>query len=497
MERQQSTAGRNLYWATAALLVLAPIFRASNRPLPLLTLELLSLATLLLLVYQGNFFKSGQRLPVIVFLLLLASTALYLLPLPLAVWERLPGRESYLQLLQLLELDQAYSVKSISLIGQKTEAALWALLPAFAVFVAVLNLPRAEIQKLVYLVIGIAAIQSILGLMQYGGGPDSLLHLGNPYASSSASGTYASRDHLAGFLEMVFPVVLALLAAHVGQGRRAGSRRARWRGRIAFFSSLKGHRFALYAIVAVLLILALIFTRSRTGVGLAMIGLLLALFAFARRLGGSNVYGTMGTVIALIAVLALEIGLAPVLDRFSQDPLQDLRWRFASTMTEGIGAFFPIGSGQGTFPSVYPVYQPVDVAVFVNRAHNDYLEWIFDGGLLGLALIAVGLLLYLRQWPRLWISEKWHTFRFIQAGAGIGLFLMLLHTLVDFNLHIPANALFFAFFAAVFFRENHEERVHQRQRKQQPPPRPVTPVKPVLVAQDPDFSLDELDNLPR
>lgn len=497
MERQQSTTGRNLYWATAALLILAPIFRASNRPLPLLILELLSLATLLLLLFQAHPLKTSHRLPVMAFLLLLATTALYLLPLPVAVWESLPGRESYRQLMQLLALDQAHGAKSISLIGQQTEAALWALLPAFAVFVAVLSQPREAIQKLVYLVIGIAVCQSILGLMQYGGGPDSLLHLGNPYTGSSASGTYANRDHLAGFLEMVFPVVLALLAAHVGQGRRAGSHRARWRGRIAFLSTFKGHRFALYAIVAVLLILALIFTRSRTGVGLAMLGLLLALFAFARRLGGSNVYGTMGTVVALIAVLALEIGLAPVLDRFSQDPLQDLRWQFASTMAEGIGAFFPVGSGQGTFPSVYPVYQPVDIAVFVNRAHNDYLEWIFDGGLLGLALIATGLLLYLRQWPRLWISEKWQTFRFIQAGAGIGLFLMLLHTLVDFNLHIPANALFFAFLAAVFFRENNEEQVRQRQKKQPPPARPVAPVKPVLVAPDPDFSLDELDNLPR
>jgi len=133
---------------------------------------------------------------------------------------------------------------------------------------------------------------------------------------------------------------------------------------------------------------------------------------------------------------------------------------------EGVGAFFPLGSGAGTFPSVYPAWQPLDLDLFINQAHNEYLEWVFDGGVLALALVVFLLVMYLRQWPQLLIKDKWNQFRFIQVGAGIGISLMLIHSFIDFNLHRPANAIFFAFLLAVFFRRNNQElgRKHHKKR---------------------------------
>ena len=102
---------------------------------------------------------------------------------------------------------------------------------------------------------------------------------------------------------------------------------------------------------------------------------------------------------------------------------------------------------------------------FVNNAHNDYLEALFEGGVLSLLLLLAALWILLRQWPRLLQKGHWGTFRFIQAGAGIGVLLMLLHSLVDFNLHIPANAVFFSFLAAVFLKEYQEENQGRRRRR--------------------------------
>jgi O-antigen ligase len=200
--------------------------------------------------------------------------------------------------------------------------------------------------------------------------------------------------------------------------------------------------------------MGLIFTRSRMGVSLAMVGILLCSLAFSRRLGGSNVYGLYGTVTAITLALAIEVGLAPVLDRFTlQDPLSDGRWSIFAGTLQAIGEFFPIGSGLGSFVEVFPRFHPADFinGAVINRAHNDYLEWTMGGGLVVPALLAIMLVLYLRQWPRVWTREIWSTFRFLQTGAGIAMLLMLLHSLVDFNLHIPANGIFFAFLAAVFF----------------------------------------------
>jgi O-antigen ligase len=51
---------------------------------------------------------------------------------------------------------------------------------------------------------------------------------------------------------------------------------------------------------------------------------------------------------------------------------------------------------------VFPAFQPIELGnYFVNRAHNDYLEWGFDAGILGLVLVTLVLVLYFRQWARL------------------------------------------------------------------------------------------------
>lgn len=79
---------------------------------------------------------------------------------------------------------------------------------------------------------------------------------------------------------------------------------------------------------------------------------------------------------------------------------------------------------------------------------------------IGLVVVLLGF--YLRQWPRVWVRGGWHTFRFIQVAAGISLLLLMLHSLVDFNLHIPANAVYFAFLAAVFMHRHREEEAPHR-----------------------------------
>ena len=465
MEQHKSNYQQSIFALLAILLVFAPIFRASNLPLPLLILELLSLVILFLLFLDPRGLRKSPKGQLLLVSAVVLLPAVYLLPLPGDLWADLPGRAVYGAALEDAAIDASGDWRSISLIGSITEYALWALIPGIVVFLAVVNLPREQVEKLVYVLIGIAVFQSILGLLQFGGGANSPLYFGNEYGGGSAAGTYLNRDHLAGFLEMVFPIVLALFAATIGHQFGASRRRSRWRRRLDFFSSVAGHKTFIFAAIGVLIILALIFTKSRMGVAMTMLGLFLVLLAFSRRLGGNNVYGTYGTVVAVIVVLAVEIGLAPVLDRFTKDPAEDLRWSIYSTSMKGVGDFFPVGSGPGTYPSVYPAYQPQEISAFINRAHNDYLEWFFDGGILAAVLVLALLAVFARQWRVVWIKGRWRNFRYIQVGAGIGIILMLIHSILDFNLHKPANAVFFAFLLAVFFRENHEEFMAMQKRE--------------------------------
>lgn len=151
--------------------------------------------------------------------------------------------------------------------------------------------------------------------------------------------------------------------------------------------------------------------------------------------------------------------MVPVLDRFSvEGAVNDARWSIYSATLEGIGTFSPLGSGPGNYPDVFPAFQPPELGRwFINHAHNDYLEWLFEGGLMAAVLITLLAVLYAVRWLKVWHWEDWSRLRFIQAGAGIGTLLLLIHSLVDFNLHIPANIVYFAFLAGVFFADPESE----------------------------------------
>ncbi|MBK5965664.1 hypothetical protein CCR95_16630 [Thiocystis minor] len=449
----------------ALLLLVAPLFRSGQPPLALLFLELLALVTLAVVLWN----RPRGVLTAREFLalgLLLIIPLLYLIPLPVSVGNVLPGRETYLVSLSLLGLDRFPVSLNLSIVPLETQSAFLALLLPVAVFVGTRALDSKRIVTLVLLLIGIVAAEAILGLMQFGGGKESGLYLGMESASfGSAVGTYTNRNHLAGLIEMVLPVTLALFL--YSMGRHDHERIRDWRRRVSFFGSMRGHAAFVYAVLAMLLLVGMIFTRSRAGIALTMLGVLLATLVFSRRIGGDNVYGPAGTVIAFALGFGIVIGLAPVFDRFAEmDPMEDLRWTMFSATIDGIGAFFPLGSGPGTYAAVFPAFQPVDLGQwFVNYAHNDYLQWLFEGGLAAALLIAWLLGLYFFQWVKVWTRDVWSRFRFVQVGAGIGLFLMLLHSLVDYNLHMPANMVYFAFLAGIFFSDSHAEAAIARRRR--------------------------------
>jgi len=440
-----------------AMLVFAPLIKGGNRPLPLLVLELTAIVLLFLLLLRPGF---GQQLsrPLLVALgALIALPLVQLLPLPEFLWNWLPGRALYAE--ALTAVGSAAHYRTLSLIPGATESALFVLLVPLAVFLATVSTSQAQLRQLTNLFIGLAVLQAIIGLAQFGTGSMTVLATLEGKAVSSAHGTYPNYDHFAGFLEMALPLVLALLIAHIdfGSQRATGRQRSQnLRKRIAqlFASGIRFNTVAIYTGAALAILLGLIFSRSRTAIALTMLCILLCALIFGSRVGGqrSSRLVTLLTVIGL--ALALEIGLAPVLARFADGGLVDhTRLSIFAGTIQGIREFFPFGSGLGSYPAVFRRFQPGDVPYFVNHAHNDYLEWLFEGGLVAAALMLAFLTLYVLRWREIWPSgeERWAPIAFVRIAAGIGLLLMGLHGLVDFNLHIPANAAYFAFLAGIFF----------------------------------------------
>ena len=450
------------------MLVFAPLIKGGNRPLPLLMLELAAILLLCLLLLGPGIKQHFSRPLLIALGLLLALPLVQLLPIPESAWNWLAGHDFYAAALSAV--GTAAGQRALSLIPQATESALLVLLVPVAVFLATVCTSEAQLKQLLKLFIGLAVLQAIIGLAQFGTGSLTVLWPSEGGSVSSAYGTYPNYDHFAGLLEMALPLALALLIAHIDFGkfgvpRQQRRRTLRQRLSQLFSSGLRFNTVAIYSGAALAILLGLIFSRSRTGIALAMLGILLCALVFGSRVGGqrSNRLVSLFTVIGL--ALALEIGLAPVLARFADGGLVDnTRLSIYAATMQGIREFFPFGSGLGSFPAVFRRFQPGDVPLFVNHAHNDYLEWLFEGGLAAAMLMLAFLALYVLRWRAIWPrgSGRWEAISFVRIAAGISLLLMGLHGLIDFNLHIPANAAFFAFIAGIFFHRGAGHKLAQQ-----------------------------------
>jgi O-antigen ligase len=242
---------------------------------------------------------------------------------------------------------------------------------------------------------------------------------------STAYGPYVNRNHFAGFAEMMIPVALVPLA--LGKVRRA--------------------RLFLVALFAMVPIVALLLSASRGGiVSFAVQMLILFLLFLVRRVRSK--YVVAGGVVVLCAVMAVSwIGVQQVLERFSGIQTFGVPTGKRAAMRQDTWRLFldhPIlGTGLGTFEMVYPPYDSAYDGKIVNHAHNDYLEALAETGLVG-ALCCVWFLGVVFPNSLKGLAELESSFGSMLKLSGlIACAGILVHSLVDFNLHIPANALLF------------------------------------------------------
>jgi O-antigen ligase len=127
-----------------------------------------------------------------------------------------------------------------------------------------------------------------------------------------------------------------------------------------------------------------------------------------------------------------------------------------------------LGWGLGTFPIVYPEFRSFYTNFFVNQAHNDYLQLLVETGLAGFSIAVWFLVLVFRQAAAKLKDKDWteNATGALTVAALLGCVGILVHSFLDFNLQIPANAALFyvlcALAAAAPLQESQRRRVHRR-----------------------------------
>jgi len=161
---------------------------------------------------------------------------------------------------------------------------------------------------------------------------------------------------------------------------------------------------------------------------------------------------------ALMVLVALAVGVDALMARFEDDKsgyLAGDRWHMVTAAWHAALVFWPFGSGLGSFAAVFPAFHPVGVRGFVEHAHNDYVQLLMEGGLLVVLFASLAIVLIVRQIAVLARRANYAGLNpadLQQASCSLGLVALLLHSWVDFNLRIPANAMLAAFLFGAFLR---------------------------------------------
>jgi O-antigen ligase len=289
-----------------------------------------------------------------------------------------------------------------------------------------------QVKGLVWFLITLGFLVSLFGIVQQFTYNGKLYWTVTVPPVAGPFGPYVDRDDFAGFVELLAPLGIALLLSR----------------------AFRREQFTMLLLFTLVPVGAVILSASRAGIiGLAFEFLLLLFLSRSRWIGKRQVLAASALSFAACAFI-LWLGVREAIQRFEQFAPQQISLDHRVAMYRDAWRVFLdhpwAGTGLGTFRTVYPRYASFYLPdAIVDHAHNDYLELLVDtglaGGLCGLAF----LVLFFWQNLNNLQASRGRLPPAVIAGSLAACAGLLLHSLVDFNLHIPANALIFLLLASL------------------------------------------------
>jgi O-antigen ligase len=244
-------------------------------------------------------------------------------------------------------------------------------------------------------------------------------------------GPYVNRNHFAGLVELLIPTGVAIQVL-------GGERR---------------DQLPLLTLFTLLPIGALFLSASRGGIMsfFAEMGFLAILVVLRRREKKALVGAVL--IIGFAVVLVSWLGIGAAMERFASYKGLEVSEGRRVGMLHGTWHIFldhpVLGTGLGTLQEVYPRYETVYDGLIVNHSHNDYAEALAETGTIGgICFLTFLVLLFWNAWRILAADSDGRNLAY-HAGALVACFGLLIHAFVDFNFHIPSNALLFLLQAAL------------------------------------------------
>jgi len=294
---------------------------------------------------------------------------------------------------------------------------------------------------------GLLAFSSIL---QFYLTEDMLLWFRHSPNNSIVVGPYNNHNHYAGLMELIFPVVLGLFLFY----RPRIGNTSLIKGIAEILSQEKANIHILIGTSALIIGISIFVSLSRGAMISTCFSLLVfIIFLMKRQISKGNTALMIGVI--MLTILSIGwFGWDQIFERFAklknaQGVIYESRLDFWKDTQDIIKQYKITGAGIGTFSDVYPLHRSVKSDKFLTHAHNDYLELLAEGGMIGFLLAISFFITFFYKSYRVFAKRRDAFSIYIYIGCITAIVSILLHSFTDFNMHIGANGLWFFFIAAI------------------------------------------------
>jgi len=371
------------------------------------------------------------RTPIIISAIFFALFILNLIPLPPSIWTHFAGRSHIVDGFNAINTELPWL--PISLTPEKTLFSLFDFIPIIAVIlIMTLSANRGELKKSQFTIIALATFTALLGLLQTLAGPESF-RLYENFTPGFGVGVFTNANHQATFLAMALPLAL-YITAH-------SEKNIGWHNDIKL-SQIFG------AFSTIIIIMGIFLSGSSAGYALLLFGFILTLWIINK--GSATGKIILGLGIAVCALILIDIfflsgQFQEVLKQVSIDT-QTSRSAILETSLQARKDFGVLGTGPGSFADVYKLYEDHSqiTKLYINEAHNDYLQIWFEMGWAGVLTVLAGL-----GWLMLQTVVAFKTSGRRRRKALIFIvitLIALLHATVDYSFRTIAISALFIYF---------------------------------------------------
>ncbi len=280
-------------------------------------------------------------------------------------------------------------------------------------------------RALVWFLLAFGFVVAVFGIIQHFTFNGKLYWVRELRYGGMPFGSYVNRNHFAGVMELIIPSGMALLVLR----------------------AVQSDQLLLVGLFTIVPIGAVFLSASRGGIITLMVelGLFTVLIWAGRAQRRNLVVGAM--VVLLAAMLVAWLGVGPAMERFASFKAEEVSELGRLVIIKDSWRIFldyPVfGTGLGTFIDVYPRYESFYDAKVVNHVHNEYVEALVETGVVGGTCCLLFIVGVFRSALAQLQSDREASVRAMRVGALVACAGLLVHSTVDFGLHIPSNATLF------------------------------------------------------